>query len=314
MRFRSIQAGPLMQMPVFILLFLAPVVRAARPARPARCTRSRALNPITYVLEAGAKPHLRASPSAGRARRSASPQRSPVALRDVWAFRGLRSGGSRRLAARKSRRDPSLRWPRRVAATWPGRAVPTRPDVGRAAERTSRSSPRTPSGVELCLFDDENARGAASRSAERTAHNWHVLRARRRAGAALRLPGARALGARAAAIASIPHKLLIDPYAKAVEGPDRLRTAARTLAYAAGDEDVPRRATDSAAAIPKAVVERDDFDWEDDRLPATPWSDTLIYELHVKGFTRRHPTAGGDPRDVPRARAPAVLTYLRELG
>ena len=64
--------------------------------------------------------------------------------------------------------------------------------------------------------------------------------------------------------------------------------AGRTLAYADGD-DLVIDTSDDAAAIPKSVVIDESFEWEGDRLLRRPWDETVIYELHVKGFTRLLP-------------------------
>ena len=79
-------------------------------------------------------------------------------------------------------------------------------------------------------------------------------------------------------------KLLVDPYAKAIEGPVRW-DAANVYPYVPnGDEaDLEPDGEDDAIAIPKCLVVGPSFDWEDDRLPQTPWYDTVIYELHAKG-------------------------------
>jgi isoamylase len=109
-----------------------------------------------------------------------------------------------------------------------------------------------------------------------------------------------------------PAKLLIDPYARALAGAvdwsGPLFEPART---GAGPPDP----SDSAAAVPRSVVLADDFDWGGDALPRTPWRDTVLYELHVRGFTRLHP-------DVPEALRgtyaglghPAVIAHLQSLG
>jgi glycogen operon protein len=86
-----------------------------------------------------------------------------------------------------------------------------------------------------------------------------------------------------------PHKLLIDPYAKAVSGPvdwnDDL------FGYTVGDPagDLSCDGRDSASALPKSVVVDPSFTWQDDRPPQTPWNRTVIYETHVRGMTMQHP-------------------------
>ena len=111
-----------------------------------------------------------------------------------------------------------------------------------------------------------------------------------------------------------PHKLLIDPYAKAIEG-GILWDAANVLPYEPDgpDADLVLDATDDADAIPKCIVNDPGFDWEGDRPPGTPWNETLIYEVHVKGFTKLQPAVREDlrghlrrPRVRPGHRASAL--------
>jgi isoamylase len=116
------------------------------------------------------------------------------------------------------------------------------------------------------------------------------------------------------------YKLLIDPYAKAIEGPvawDR----ANVLPYVPADgcdvesADFEWDDEDSAPAIPKSVVVDPHFDWEGDRPPARPWRETVIYETHVKGFTMRHPGVRDDLRGTYAGLASdAAIAHLRDLG
>jgi len=109
-----------------------------------------------------------------------------------------------------------------------------------------------------------------------------------------------------------PAKLLADPYARAID--DAVRLDASLLDHS-GADDTMLDAKDSAAFVPRSVVVDARLDWTGDRAPAVPWSDTVIYELHVRGFTMRHP-------DVPEALRgtyaglghPAVLEHLTSLG
>ena len=83
----------------------------------------------------------------------------------------------------------------------------------------------------------------------------------------------------------------------------------------AEDADLEPDDEDDAEAIPKCVVIDPAFDWEDDRPPETPWNDTVIYEVHVKGFTERHPEIRDDLRGTYAGLASEpALAYLRELG
>ena len=111
-----------------------------------------------------------------------------------------------------------------------------------------------------------------------------------------------------------PAKLLIDPYAKAIEGPV-LPALARTYPFAAAGEGLLADGADDAAAIPKCVVIDPSFDWEGDRRPGTPWSETVIYEAHVKGFTKRNPAIRDELRGTYAGLASEEsLGYLRSLG
>jgi glycogen operon protein len=172
--------------------------------------------------------------------------------------------------------------------------------------------------VELCLFDDagDETRIPVEGS---TSHQFHCY-----------LPGVgpgQRYGYRVygpydpeAGHRFNPAKLLIDPYAKAIDGGVDW-DAANTLPYVPGGPDTPDDADlemddeDSAPAIPKSVVVDPGFDWEGDRRPDLPWSETVIYETHVKGFTKLHPDVREDLRGTYAGLAsePAIR-YLQELG
>jgi glycogen operon protein len=111
-------------------------------------------------------------------------------------------------------------------------------------------------------------------------------------------------------------KLLIDPYAKAIEGPVRWDTGS-VFPYVPGgdDADLFPDDEDDAEAIPKCVVVDPNFDWEDDAKPETPWHDTVIYEVHVRGFTKLHPGVREDLRgSFAGVASEAAIDYLRSLG
>jgi len=148
--------------------------------------------------------------------------------------------------------------------------------------------------VELCLFDDA---GNETRHVlpRRTAFNWHGylpdVGPGTRYGYRVHGPYDPANGHR-----FNPAKLLIDPYAKAIEGGVDW-DGARVFAFPEGGEDADAvDDTDDAAAMPKGVVVDEAFDWEGDELLRTPWSNTIIYEAHVKGLTKRHPGVRDDIR------------------
>jgi len=171
-------------------------------------------------------------------------------------------------------------------------------------------------GVELCLFDGHggNEETVRIRLAEQTDQVWHVylpeIRPGQRYGYRVHGPYDPANGHR-----FNPAKLLLDPYAKAIDRTVRWSDA--LFGYSVGDAeaDLSRDDRDSAASLPKSVVVDAAFTWGDDRPPRTPWEDTIIYEVHVKGLTARHPDLPRDLRGTYAGlAAPPVIDYLRRLG
>ncbi|HSK86183.1 MAG TPA: glycogen debranching protein GlgX [Rubrobacter sp.] len=112
-----------------------------------------------------------------------------------------------------------------------------------------------------------------------------------------------------------PNKLLLDPYAKATVGP--LDWSYPHFGYRLGaeEEDLSYDERDNAAGMPKCRVVDTAFTWGEDRPPRTPWDETVIYELHVKGFTKSHPNIPEDLRGTYAglASAPAI-EHLKRLG
>jgi glycogen operon protein len=110
------------------------------------------------------------------------------------------------------------------------------------------------------------------------------------------------------------HKLLIDPWARDIVGDVKWHPS--ILGYDASDADGTRPSlSDSAPAMPRCRVIDGVFDWEEDRAPAVPWRDSLIYELHVKGFTQLHPEVPPEWRGKYLAlTVPAVIEHLKALG
>ena len=110
-----------------------------------------------------------------------------------------------------------------------------------------------------------------------------------------------------------PNKLLLDPYGKAVEGEVKWDEA--VFPYHFNEPETSRNDADSAPFMPRSVVINPYFDWEHDRRPNTPWHRTIIYETHVKGFTRRHPGIPENLRGTYAGLAhPAAIKYLKQLG
>jgi isoamylase len=169
--------------------------------------------------------------------------------------------------------------------------------------------------AELCLFDEDGTETRIPLT-QRQALNWHCylpgIGPGQRYGYRLHGPYDPAEGHR-----FNPAKLLIDPYAKAIEGVVDW-SAANVLPYVPGDgedADLEPDDEDDADAVPKAVVIDDAFFWEGDRPPRVPFADTVIYETHVRGFTMTHPDVREDLRGTYAGLAsePAIA-YLKDLG
>ncbi len=171
-------------------------------------------------------------------------------------------------------------------------------------------------GVELCLFDSPDATQESERVllTEHTDQVWHVYIPGLQPG---QLYGYRVHGPYDpdAGHRFNPHKLLIDPYAKAVSGPIEWDDA--VFGYTIGDEyqDLTLDERDSAPFMPRSVVVDARFDWGDDRRPDTPLHKSVIYELHVKGFTKQHPDVPESIQGTYAALASApMINYLQSLG
>jgi isoamylase len=196
---------------------------------------------------------------------------------------------------------------------WPGQPFPLGPSWDGQGTNFSLFSEHAEK-VELCLFDG-NDRETRYELTERTAFNWHGylpgVGPGQRYGFRVHGPWAPDQGHR-----FNPKKLLIDPYTKAVEGPVRWDLA-NTLPYVPGEEDadLERDDEDDAEAIPKGIVIDEEFDWEGDRPLRTSWHDTVIYEVHVKGFTKRLESVREDLRGTYAGFASEPsLDYLTSLG
>jgi glycogen operon protein len=193
---------------------------------------------------------------------------------------------------------------------WPGAPFPLGPGWDGSGTNFSLYSENA-ERVVLCLFDDADVEERVE-VRQQTAHNWHVyipgVGPGQRYGYRVHGPWQPDRGHR-----FNPAKLLIDPYAKSIQGPIGFGKA-RVLAYVRGQEDV-RDDADSAPAIPRSVVIDDAFDWEGDVRLDRPWPETVIYELHVKGFTKLMPGVREDLRGTYAGLASdAAIGYLRDLG
>jgi len=193
--------------------------------------------------------------------------------------------------------------------TWPGRPYPLGAAYDGGGTNFSLFSD-VAEGVELCLFDDD---GGEERVAleEVDASCWHAylptVSPGQRYGYRVHGPWDPGRGQRCN-----PAKLLLDPYAKAVDG--RVHWGQPCFPYTFGDENA-RNDDDSAPCMPRSVVHNPYFDWGNDRPPDVQLNESVIYEAHVKGFTARHP-------DIPEAQRgtyaglahPAAVEYLTGLG
>jgi isoamylase len=111
-----------------------------------------------------------------------------------------------------------------------------------------------------------------------------------------------------------PAKLLLDPYAKAVEGGVNWHPAAYGYRLESGD-DLKKDRRNNAPYVPKSVVVTPFFDWGNDRPPRTPWHRTVLYETHVKGLTINHPEVPPEARGTYSGiAAQPVIDHLRGLG
>ncbi len=165
--------------------------------------------------------------------------------------------------------------------------------------------------VELCLFD-EHGRERRVDLPEVTSYCWHGyvpnLQPGQRYGYRVHGPWSPAEGHRCN-----PSKLLLDPYAKAIEGQVQWNPAVFPYVLEEGDE--VKSETDSAPYVPRSVVVNPYFDWGNDRPPATPAHMTVIYETHVKGMTKLHPELPEALRGTYAGMAhPAIIDYLKRLG
>jgi isoamylase len=165
--------------------------------------------------------------------------------------------------------------------------------------------------VELCLFDDAGKETRVDLP-EVTGFVWHGyspgVAPGQRYGFRVHGPYNPAEGKRCNR-----YKLLVDPYARAIEGHPQWNEA--LYGYHFNDQDGAPNGVDSAPFMPRSVVVNPWFDWSDDRPPRWGWNDTIVYEVHVKGFTKRHP---GLPENVRGTYAglasPPAIQYFKQLG
>ncbi|HEX8155214.1 MAG TPA: glycogen debranching protein GlgX [Thermoanaerobaculia bacterium] len=193
---------------------------------------------------------------------------------------------------------------------WPGKPYPlgaTWDGVGTNFSVFSEVATR----VELCLFDEAGNETRIDLP-ETTAFIWHGyvpnISPGQRYGFRVHGPWEPGAGHRCN-----PNKLLLDPYGKAVEGGVQWNEA--LFGHYFNDPESSKNDADSAPFMPRTVVVNPYFDWSNDRNPRTPWHRTIIYEVHVKGFTMRHPGIPDNIRGTYAALAhPASVRHLKTLG
>jgi glycogen operon protein len=193
--------------------------------------------------------------------------------------------------------------------TWPGHPYPLGAAYDGGGTNFSLFS-EVAEQVELCLVDDEGNEERVTLE-EIDASVWHgylpSVAPGQRYGYRVHGPWAPEKGQRCN-----PAKLLLDPYAKAIEG--QVDWAQACFPYNFGDED-SRNDDDSAPHVPKSVVHNPYFDWGNDRPPDIQLNESVIYEMHVKGFTARHPAIPAAQRGTYAGLGhPAAIEYLTGLG
>ncbi|WP_138761100.1 glycogen debranching protein GlgX [Modestobacter altitudinis] len=191
---------------------------------------------------------------------------------------------------------------------WPGSAYP----LGATYDGTGTNFAifsEVAEKVELCLFD-EAGNETRIRLPEMDAYVWHAflpgIQPGQRYGFRVHGPHDPAQGHRCN-----PAKLLLDPYAKAIDGQIDWDESVFGYRFENGEKNDD----DSAAHMPKSVVINPYFDWGVDRPPRTPYNKTVIYEAHVKGLTMTHPRVPEALRGTYAGIAhPAVIEHLQSLG
>jgi glycogen operon protein len=193
--------------------------------------------------------------------------------------------------------------------TWPGGPYPLGATFDGAGTNFALFS-EIATGVELCLFDDDGNEQRIPMT-ERDAFVWHIYIPRSQPGQRY---GFRVDGPYEPrhGLRCNPHKLLLDPYAKAIDGAIDWDEA--LYSYEFGNPK-SRNDADSAPHAMKSVVVNPYFDWQQDRRPNVPNNETVIYEAHVKGLTYQHPDIPAEIRGTYAAVAhPAMIEHLTNLG
>ena len=193
---------------------------------------------------------------------------------------------------------------------WPGRPYPLGATYNGTGTNFSIFS-ETAQRVELCLFD-EAGRERRVDLPEKTAFCWHGylpnIEPGQRYGFRVHGPWAPEKG-----LFCNPAKLLLDPYAKAIDGQVEWNQA--VFPYYFDKPEGSKNEDDSGRFVPKSIVVNPFFDWDHDEPLRVPWQQTIVYETHVKGLTVRNPEVPEEIRGTYAGLAhPAVVGYLKKLG
>jgi isoamylase len=208
--------------------------------------------------------------------------------------------------------------PATLPAHWRGRLTPGRPYPQGAVCRDGGVNfalfSESATAVDLCLFDQNDKETDRIPLTERTGGIWHGHLAGVKPG---QLYGYRVHGPYEPerGLRFNPHKLLLDPYAKAIGR--ELKWADELFSYKIGDPagDLSFDERDSGPFAPLGMVVDEQFDWSDEKRPDVPWHQTIIYEAHVRGMTKLHPGVPENLRGTYAGLAsPASIEHLRKLG
>jgi isoamylase len=198
---------------------------------------------------------------------------------------------------------------------WPGHSYPLGATWDGAGTNFALFSEHA-TRVELCLFQDAHDAHPSQQIMleEQTDQVWHVyvpeVRPGQHYGYRVHGPYDPHAGHR-----FNPHKLLLDPYAKAMSGAIGWSDAMFGYRLGDADGDLSFDTRDNAGNVPKCVVIDPAFTWGGDQLLRTPWDKTIIYEMHVKGYTAQHPNVPHSLRGTYLGlTSPAALNHLKALG
>ena len=201
-----------------------------------------------------------------------------------------------------------------VTAVWPGKPYPLGATWDGEGVNFALFSEYADK-VELCLFDAGGRREYQRiELCEQTDQIWHAYLPEVRPG---QLYGYRVYGPYKPEQGHRfnPHKLLLDPYAKAITGAIQWSDAQFGYRIGSPQGDLSFSRRDSAPGMPKCQVIDPFFDWGGDRRPNTPWHQTIIYELHVKGFTQLHSHIPPELRGTYAGLSTGpVIDHLKRLG